>query len=53
LPEEWKEPIIVTIYKRDDKTDCSDYKSISLLPTTNEIVPYILQSRLTLYAEEI
>jgi hypothetical protein len=32
LPEEWKESI-VPIYK-DDKTDCSNYRGISLLPTT-------------------
>ena len=25
LPEEWKESIIVPIYKRDNKTDCSNY----------------------------
>jgi hypothetical protein len=25
LPEEWKESIIVPIYQRGDKTDCSDY----------------------------
>ena len=34
LPEEWKESIIVPIYTQGDKTDCSNYRSISLLPTT-------------------
>ena len=33
LPEEWKESIIVPIYKKDVKTDCSDYRGISVLPT--------------------
>jgi len=28
LPEEWKESIIVPVYKKDDKTDCSSYTSV-------------------------
>jgi len=53
LPEEWKESIIVPIYKKGDKIDCSNYSGISLLPTTYKILSNILLSRLTQYAEEI
>jgi len=53
LPEEWKESIIVPIYKRGDKTDCRKYRSISLLPTTYNILSNILLSRLTPYIQEI
>jgi len=53
LPEEWKESIVVPIYKKSDKTDCSNYRSISLLPNTYKILSNILLSSLTPYAEEI
>jgi hypothetical protein len=31
LPDQWKESIIVPVYKKGDKTDCSNYRGISLV----------------------
>ena len=53
LPEEWKESIIVSIYKKGDKTDCNNYRGISLLLTTYKILSNILLSSLIPYAEEV
>ena len=53
LPEEWKESIIVPIYKKGDETDCNNYRGLSLLPTTYKILSNILLSNLTPYADEI
>jgi hypothetical protein len=39
--------------KKGCKTDCSNYRGISLLPTTYIILSNILLARLTSYAEEI
>jgi hypothetical protein len=46
-PKEWKESIIIPVYKKEGKTDCSIYSGISLLSTTYRILPSILLSRLT------
>jgi hypothetical protein len=53
LPEQWKESIIVPIYKNGDKTDCSNCRGISLLPTSYKILTNILLYRLTTYVDEI
>jgi len=53
LPEEWKESIIVPIHKKGDKTDCNNYRGISLLLTTYKILSNILLLRLIPYAKEI
>jgi hypothetical protein len=37
LPEEWKESITVPVCKKDDKTDCNNFRGISLLSTTYKI----------------
>jgi hypothetical protein len=50
LPQQWKESIIVPIYK---KTDCNNYRGISLLSTAYRIPSIILLARLTPYVNEI
>jgi hypothetical protein len=49
LPEKWKESIILPV-KEGDKTNCSNYRGISVLPSTHKSVSKILQSRLPRYA---
>ena len=45
--------IIVPILKKENKTDCNNYRGISLLPTTYQILSNILLTRLIPYAKKI
>jgi len=47
LPQELKELITVPIYEKADKTDCSNYRGLSLLSTTYKILSSNLLSMLT------
>jgi hypothetical protein len=51
-PDQWKESIIVPIHKKGDKTDCNNYRGISLL-SSYKILSNILHSRLSPYVDEI
>jgi hypothetical protein len=39
LPHQWKKSIAIPIHKKDDKTERSNYRGISLLPTSYKIFP--------------
>jgi hypothetical protein len=45
--------IIVPIYKKGDKTDCSNYRRMSIFSTTYKILSDFLPSKLIPYAQEI
>jgi hypothetical protein len=53
FPAQWKEPISVPVNKMGDKTDCNNYRGISLLPTSCKILLNNLLSRLSPYIDEI
>jgi hypothetical protein len=42
LPQQWKESVIVPIYKKCDRTEWNNYRGISLLSTAYKILSNIL-----------
>jgi hypothetical protein len=53
MPDQWKESIIVPIHKMGDKTDCNNYRGISLLSISCKMLSIILPSRFSPYIDEI
>ena len=53
MEQEWKESIIVPIHKKGDRLDCNNYRGISLLSNSYNILSKIPSSRMTPYANEI
>ncbi|KAJ4433909.1 hypothetical protein ANN_16222 [Periplaneta americana] len=53
VPDQWKESITVPIFKKGHKTNCSNFRGISLLLTSYKILSNILLRRLTPYVDEI
>jgi hypothetical protein len=43
---------IVQVHKKGERTDCNNYRAISLLPTSYKILSNILLSRLSSYIDE-
>ena len=46
-PHAWKDANTVTIYKKIDRTECGNYRGISLLPAAGKIFARILLNRLS------
>ena len=42
VPQSWKDANIVTIYKTGDRTECGNYRGISLLSAAGKIFARIL-----------
>lgn len=53
MPQEWHLGIIVPIFKKGDKTVCSNYRGITILSAAYKIFSGVLYMRLMKYAEEI
>lgn len=53
LPQDFKNATIVTIFKKGDRTQCGNYRGISLLSTAGKVLAKVLLSRLQQAASKI
>lgn len=53
IHEKCEETVVILICKKGDKTDCKNYRGISLRPTGYKVLCNVLLARLTPHAKEI
>ncbi|XP_054289682.1 uncharacterized protein LOC129004977 [Macrosteles quadrilineatus] len=52
MPDEWNEAVITPIHKKGDKTECNNYRGISLLSSAYKVLSKVILNRLKVYIEE-
>ena len=52
IPDEWKDSYICPIYKKGDRTNCQNYRVVTLLNTAYKIFTCIIHKRVAEYAEK-
>lgn len=53
MPEEWYMGIIVPLHKKEDRKDCTNYRTITLLNTTYKILENRTTKNLKIYYERV
>ena len=51
MPQQWKDAIIMVLHKNKDRTECSNYRGISLIAHAGKILLKIIARRLSEYCE--
>ena len=53
VPQQWKDAIIMVLHKEKDRTECGNYRGISLVAHAGKILLKIIARRLSEYCERV
>ena len=53
MPQEWKDAIIMVLHKKKDRTECGNYRGISMVAHAGKILLKIIAGRLSEYCERV
>ena len=53
MPQQWKYAIIMVLHKKKDRTECGNYRGISLVAHAGKILLKIIARRLSEYCERV
>ena len=53
MPQQWKDAIIMVLHKKKDRTECGNYRDISLVAHAGKILLKITARRLSEYCERV
>lgn len=51
VPQDWKNSVVIPIFKKRDKTECTNYRGISLLSVPGKILSRILYNRMAVLGD--
>ena len=51
VPQQWKDAVITVLHKKGDKTECGNYRGISLVSHAGKILLKVVARRLSAYCE--
>ena len=51
VPQQWKDAVITILHKKGDKTECGNYRGISLVSHVGKVLLQVVATRLSAYCE--
>ena len=51
VPQQWKDAVITVLHKKGDKTECGNYRGISLVSQAGKVLLKVVARRLSAYCE--
>ena len=51
VPQQWKDAVITVLHKKGDKTECGNYRSITLVSHAGKVILKVVARRLSAYCE--